>query len=99
MSIYLTKQAIEPSAKRVSPTGSGGPVRRILAKAKQRWQQRQMVMALQQLDDRLLADIGINRGEIPRVVAGLNPQELRMRPIARTPRNADQNDYMFLQAA
>ncbi len=99
MSIYLSNRTIEPSANRASPTGSGGLIRRTHAKAKQRWQRRQMVMALQQLDDRLLAEIGFHRDEIPRIVAGLNPQELQMKPIARSPRNADQNVDTRLQAA
>ena len=46
----------------------------------------QMRAVLSALDNRTLADIGIHRSDIPRVVAGFSPRELGMEPIAKTAR-------------
>ncbi|MBW3098340.1 DUF1127 domain-containing protein [Pseudohoeflea coraliihabitans] len=47
-----------------------------------RWQRRRMITALQELDDHLLRDIGIERHDIPRLVASFSDRELGMRPVA-----------------
>ena len=36
------------------------------------------------MDDRLLRDIGLNRGDIERVVGGFDGRKLRMNPLAPT---------------
>jgi uncharacterized protein YjiS (DUF1127 family) len=47
------------------------------------WRRRKMIEALERLDDKTLEDIGIDRGDIPLVVAAFDSRELRMTPIAR----------------
>jgi uncharacterized protein YjiS (DUF1127 family) len=42
------------------------------------WSRRKAIAELQRLDDRLLADIGISRGQIPQVVDGLGRPQARM---------------------
>lgn len=44
-----------------------------------------MSAVLHSLDDRILHDIGLSRGEIEDFVDGLSPAELRMAPIAPEP--------------
>lgn len=46
------------------------------------WQRRKMIAALNGLDDRILLDIGVPRGEIESFVDGLSSAELWMAPIA-----------------
>lgn len=48
----------------------------------QTWQRQKMIAALGALDDHILRDIGIPRGEIERVVDGFNARELGMQPVA-----------------
>lgn len=47
------------------------------------WRKRLMVLALSSMDDWLLRDIGIDRGQIREIVDGLEDHELRMRPVDR----------------
>jgi uncharacterized protein YjiS (DUF1127 family) len=70
------------SRKAQKDAASGSRLRRWLNNAFMRWQRRRMIEALQRLDDRLLHDIGISRGEIPSVVEGFDREELGMKPIA-----------------
>jgi uncharacterized protein YjiS (DUF1127 family) len=75
---------------------TGGRVRRWIGRwidgAVMRWQRRRMIEALQRLDDRILRDIGVTRGEIRYVVEGFSRDELRMKP--PTPPIAEtQDDY------
>lgn len=46
-------------------------VARLLQRAIRNWQRNRAAAALQNLDDRLLEDIGIIRNDIPRIVEGL----------------------------
>lgn len=46
-------------------------------------QRRRMVHELRAMDDKILSDIGINRGEIHSLVYGLDDRELKMAPVAR----------------
>jgi uncharacterized protein YjiS (DUF1127 family) len=57
-------------------------LRRWLAAAATNWRRRKAIAALQALDDRILRDIGIHRGDIWRVVDGFDERELRMVPLA-----------------
>ncbi|MDW9973043.1 DUF1127 domain-containing protein [Sinorhizobium meliloti] len=56
----------------------------ILRRAVQRWQRSRAVAALQQLDDRLLEDIGVTRNDIPRIVEGLFGDAAQESPAAVT---------------
>ena len=54
-------------------------VRQAIARYRQRQQARDLRVALRQLDDRILRDLGINRSEIRSVVAKLTGQAERTR--------------------
>lgn len=47
------------------------------------WKRRRMIAELNRLDDWILQDIGIVRGQIPRLVESFCDRELDMAPIAR----------------
>lgn len=87
MSNYLNARLHDP----LTPRGVGFFRRWVMAIAK-RWQRRRMITALENLDDRTLADIGIYRGEIPSIVDGFDSRELRMTPVASSP-IADEPDF------
>lgn len=53
-------------------------LRRQISLLSQRWQRGRAIAELERLDDRLLADIGISRGQIPQVVEGLCRPQSRM---------------------
>ena len=53
-----------------------------LQAAGRRWKQRKMIAALEALDDRLLDDIGLARGDIRKAVLEFDDRELKMRPLA-----------------
>ncbi|MCB1368190.1 MAG: DUF1127 domain-containing protein [Rhodobacteraceae bacterium] len=48
-----------------------------------RWKRRKMIAALEAMDDRLLRDIGLHRGQIREMVDRFDDRELRMRLPAR----------------
>lgn len=52
--------------------------------AARRWQKHRTIRALERLDDWMLEDIGITRGEIPRVVDDLVGDDPRPASLART---------------
>lgn len=59
-----------------------------------------MKAVLHSLDDRILQDIGLSRGEIEDFVDGLNSAELRMTPIAPEPAPMSQDiSYADLRRA
>ncbi len=58
-----------------------------------------MIAALEAMDDRLLRDIGIYRGDIPRVVDDLNDRELRMSPLANSAKSVEIDDDHYRKAA
>lgn len=58
-----------PSAKRWNSSW--------LIRPYERWQRRKSVEQLESLDDRLLADIGLLRSEIPQIVDALNSGQMR----------------------
>lgn len=99
MSVYLRKEMIAPAAPRNSTAHSTSLIGRLILGVKQRWQRRKMVIALQELDDRLLADIGLRRGDIPSLVAGLSSRELRMAPVAQGQLATEPKGNTYLQAA
>jgi uncharacterized protein YjiS (DUF1127 family) len=85
MTVHITHQNITtmphmPHARHATPRG--GILRRVLARLVRDWQRRRMIHALDALDDRILRDIGIERGRIAEVVEGFDDRELRMAPVA-----------------
>ncbi|MBK8440367.1 MAG: DUF1127 domain-containing protein [Rhodobacter sp.] len=59
-----------------------GPLRRLFGGIVRHWQRRRMIRALQAMDDRLLRDIGLARGDIEAVVDSFDDRELQMVPLA-----------------
>ena len=49
-----------------------------------RWHRHRMIRAFEAMDDRLLRDIGLERGDIEALVASFDDRELRMVPVAPT---------------
>lgn len=77
---------------------AGGVLRRWLRAVIRGWQRRRMIAALGAMDDRLLRDIGIERGDIERVVDGFDDQELKMAPLAEDTR-PDETEYETFRKA
>ncbi len=79
---YITKRMLDQTPPHKSEPKRNGLFRKWMVLAKQQWQRRKMIAALEAMDDRLLRDIGIYRGDIKRVVDGFDDRELRMVPLA-----------------
>lgn len=69
-----------PGASGTDADGVGGMVRRWTGSLMRRWQRRRMIAKLEAMDDDLLRDLGIQRGNIERLVDGFDRRELRMTP-------------------
>lgn len=82
MSIYITRQMIDPAFDTRRHDDGGGLFQRLLRPAIRTWQRRKMIATLNSLDDGTLRDIGINRTDIPRIVDGFSNRELGMEPVA-----------------
>lgn len=67
------------------PRAGNGILRRWITATIRKRRERQMIAALEALNDRTLRDIGLYRSEIPILVAGFSDRELGMSPPA--PRN------------
>lgn len=80
MSGYLTRQMLNPVQSPRAANDGRGRFRQWLSVTIRRWQRRRMAEAFYSLDDRMLADIGMCRADIPRVVNELTDRELRMNP-------------------
>lgn len=83
MSVYLTRNMLGPASHEDRARPDGNLFARVVGAALLRWQRHRMRNALERLDDRMLADIGIYRGEIKHIVDGFDAHELRMAPVAR----------------
>lgn len=100
MSVYIT-----PRSRKGSDSISGtAPAISLLLRwwksAVRGWQRRKMIAALAELDDRILLDIGLCRGDIDDFVDGLSSAELRMVPVAPAPATATQDrSYADLRRA
>lgn len=93
MSNYLTKHMIDPltcrnAADNEAVRREDGAFWRWLSAATQRWRQRKTIRALENLDDRMLADIGIYRNDIPHVAATLDERRGRMNAPRMTSKTA-----------
>lgn len=101
---YLTKKILDPGLLRNAAndnfaTQDKGVFLSWMGHALQRWQRHRMTRALERLDDHMLADIGIYRGDIPRVVEGFDARELRMVPLAAPSRPVEEDCCAFQEAA
>lgn len=96
---YLAQQQRATNA--LSGTGEvkGGFLRRWLGAIVRQWQRRRMIATLEAMDPRMLRDIGIYPGDIPRVVDGLSDRELQMTPLAPTTSQATRYDVVDRKAA
>ena len=83
MYLYIEKNALARLPRHESPKPSSGGIRSWITAAIREWRRRKMIAALESMDDRLLRDIGLYRGDIRNVVNCLDDRELRMTPIAR----------------
>ncbi|MBZ0130031.1 MAG: DUF1127 domain-containing protein [Rhodobacteraceae bacterium] len=70
-------------------------LRRALQSMHRKWKRRKMIAALESMDDWLLRDIGIFRGDIHSIVDGFSDRELGMRIMAAPgkPRRDDQSRW------
>lgn len=78
MTSFVPTQMSPHHAPRRSPMTAGhegisGRIGRMLRGVLAPLQRRRMMQALERLDDRMLADIGIHRADITRIVNGYNP--------------------------
>jgi len=99
MSSYIKQRTLSRKAERPVEVKKLNLILRWWQSAVQNWQRRRMIAALAALDDRILMDIGIPRGEIERVVDGFDARELRMQPIAAKTEAQDTSYAEFRRAA
>lgn len=83
MSVYIKPKSRQDTNSKLDKTQGMSFILRWWSSAVRGWQRRKMIAALAGLDDRILLDIGLCRGEIEDFVDGLSSAELRMTPIAR----------------
>lgn len=83
MSVYITRTMLGPATHEGRAQTEESLFGRIAGGAILRWQRHRMRQALERLDDRILDDIGVYRGDIAHIVEGFSPEELRMVPVAR----------------
>ena len=60
-----------------------GAVQRLFGGLVRGWQRRGMIRVFEAMDDRLLRDIGVERGDIKDMVNAFDDRELRMVPLPR----------------
>ena len=99
MSIYITRQMIDPASGKPAGSKSIGLLRRMFRRAVRNWQRRKMIAKLEAMDDRLLRDIGLHRGEIRRLVDGFDDRELGMVPVTSAETSAGTDYEAFRKAA
>lgn len=83
MHTNIADQMAGPASRHATTHRSRKSFRHWLGGGMRRWQRHRMTVALQNLDDRLLDDIGLHRGDISQLVAQMNTRELQMAPVAR----------------
>lgn len=80
---YMTYRQYANAENRNGEAREGGLLRHFFQSRLRAWRRRKMISALSAMDERLLRDIGIERGRISEVVDGLDDRELRMRPVSQ----------------
>ncbi|HMQ91687.1 MAG TPA: DUF1127 domain-containing protein [Amaricoccus sp.] len=99
MSGYLTSQMLDPAWRGHIANDGAHRLRQWMTAAVRRWQRSKMIQVLNDLDDWMLADIGIHRADIPRFAEELTDRELRMSPLAGPKTEADEESDAFQLAA
>lgn len=89
IAISRNSRTLDPFAARIPFHGGdaaslAAAFSRRASRALRRWQQRRTIRALERLDDWVLDDIGLSRGEIPRFVDDLVADDPRPASLART---------------
>ncbi len=91
MSIYVTPHMLDPARHPIEKGTRRNAIGRMFDRTVRDWRRRRMIAALDAMDDRILNDIGLQRGDIGRVVRTLDARELRMVPLA-PPARRDQTE-------
>ncbi|AVO37513.1 DUF1127 domain-containing protein [Pukyongiella litopenaei] len=94
MSIYITREMIASASREGGGDNSKSLVRRLFGSAIRKWRRRKMIAVFDAMDDQLLSDIGLCRGDIRRVVNTFDDRELGMIPLASS---ADRLEGMTAQ--
>ncbi|WP_299822101.1 DUF1127 domain-containing protein [uncultured Jannaschia sp.] len=89
--IHQNDLSSRPHARPRRTRPEPGPLRRWLRRVGRQWMRRRMIAEFQALDDRILRDIGIARGDIRSIVDELCDRELSMVPRARVPEEAQKS--------
>lgn len=79
---YLTEPTFGNGRRRGAVAKHDGAIREWIHSVIRKWRRRKMIAALEAMDDKLLRDIGIFRGDIRHVVDGFDDRELGMTPVA-----------------
>ena len=82
MPVYINPSSRQGTDSNIDKASGKFFILRWWSSAVRSWQRRKMIAALAGLDDRILLDIVLCRGEIEYCVDGLNNAELRMTPVA-----------------
>ncbi|MFZ1470000.1 MAG: DUF1127 domain-containing protein [Paracoccaceae bacterium] len=84
MSLDHSYHETELSSRRYNTDRRLGPLQWLFGGLVRSWQRRCMIRAFEAMDDRLLRDIGLERGDIKDVVGSFDDRELRMVPLSPT---------------
>ena len=82
MPVYIKPKSRQGTGTMIDKASGMSFILRCWSSTVRRWQRRKMIATLAGLDDRILLDIGLCRGEIEDFVDGLSSAELRMAPVA-----------------
>jgi uncharacterized protein YjiS (DUF1127 family) len=85
MSVYITREMLWQAANDDKHENSGNILRRLARSVVRKLKRRRTRSELSALSDWELRDIGIYRGDIPRVVAGLDDVDLGLAVPAPAP--------------
>ncbi|MDN5788299.1 DUF1127 domain-containing protein [Pseudorhodobacter sp.] len=83
MSVYITRKMIRQAAHDWRQDNTVGIVERMIRSAKRTLKRRETISELHSLTDWELRDIGIYRGDIPRIVRQIDDHDLGLMPASR----------------
>lgn len=99
MSVFITREMIASNTPTAPRSAEPGVIGRFMQRAARQWRDRRMIAQLQSMEDWMLRDIGIERGEIPAIVAQLNDQEVRMTPVSKADQQSSVMQHAYQKAA